>query len=68
MLARIESLGRKGSPTIVTANVKCLLEQMKSIEEEEEFKSQCWKMQLRRNVVKAESVLLSVLEETYGRI
>ena len=38
MLARIETLWRKGSPTIVAAKVKCLLEQMESIEKEEEFK------------------------------
>ena len=56
ILAKIETLWRKGSPTIVAAKVKCLLEQMESIKEEE-FKSQYWKMQLRRNVVKAESVL-----------
>ena len=47
----------------VKAKLKCLLEQMKSVQEVEELGSQSWKMRLGVNVEKAESVLQGMPKE-----
>ena len=47
----------------VKAKLKCLLEQMKSVQEVEELESQSWKTRLGVNVEKAESVLQEMPEE-----
>ena len=41
----------------VKAKLKCLLKQMKSLQEVEKLESQSWKIRLGVNVVKAKSVL-----------
>ena len=47
----------------VKAKLKCLLEQMKSVQEVEELESKILQMRLGVNVKKAESVLQGMLEE-----
>ena len=56
-------LASKIELTRVKAKLKCLLEQMKSVQEVEELESQSWKMRLGVNVEKAESVLQEIPEE-----
>ena len=47
----------------VKAKLKCLLEQMKSVQEVEELGSQSWKMRLGVSIEKAESVLQGMPKE-----